>query len=65
MECNTFTIRTLVYQKLLTRALIPPDLKMAIKPCLWWLRLCNVPTAPLVDSKSEGLDRVFTKAWTI
>ena len=47
------------------RAVIPPDLKIARSPCRWWLKLWRVPTAPLVDSRSEVLAKALTKAATI
>ena len=49
----------------LTRAGIPPDLKMANKPCLWCERLCNVPAAQRVVSKSLVLLMALTSAATI
>ena len=49
----------------LTKAGMPPDLKMVSKPCLCMERLWRVPTAPLVDSRSLVLVIAFTRAPTI
>lgn len=48
-----------------TKAGIPPLLNMAKRPCRWCDKLCKVPTAPLVVSRSLLFDIARTNAATI
>ena len=54
-----------IYPSSFTRAGIPPDLKMASSPCLWCDRLCMVPAAHLIVSRSLLLAMALTRAETI
>lgn len=50
---------------ILTRAGMPPDLKMASRPSLWWERLCRVPEVQRAVSTSLVFCMVLTMADTI
>lgn len=53
------------YPSILTRAGIPPDLKIASSPSLWWERLCSVPAVQRAVSTSFVFCMVLTIADTI
>ena len=62
---NACTPQSTTYLSSLTRAGIPPDLKMANRPWRWWLRLWRVPAAHFVVSRSFVLFIARTRAATI
>jgi len=53
------------YPSILTKAGIPPDLKIASSPSLWWERLCSVPAVQRAVSTSFVFWMVLTIADTI
>lgn len=62
---RAFFVHPLTYPSILTRAGIPPDLKMASSPSLWWDRLCSVPAVQRAVSTSFVFCMVLTMADTI
>lgn len=60
------TIRnTISYPNILTRAGMPPDLKIARSPSRWWERLCKVPAEQRAVSTSPVFCMARTTAETI
>lgn len=58
-------IALFTYPSILTRAGIPPDLKIANRPSLWWDRLWSVPAVQRAVSTSFVFCMVLTMADTI
>lgn len=59
------TIPPVSYPSILTRAGMPPDLKIARSPSRWWERLCKVPAEQRAVSTSPVFCIARTTAETI
>lgn len=64
-EKSNSLILSVSYPSILTKAGMPPDLKIARRPSRWWERLCKVPAEQRAVSTSPEFCMARTTAETI